>query len=222
MSRILKLVQLDKALLKPYYKSFILVLIVPLFVIYNAKDIAFGIIFYMCMISMTSSYTFSVAEKNDLNRLYGLLPVSKRDIVEGRYVFTALTGLVGILFSIVSNSIMLTLMNVSFKIDDVISGIAIGLVVYFLFTAIQLPGFFKLGAIKGKYFSFIPLIGLSMMGVLGELAVKGTQKTELSDSFLSGLLNSPSGLLICAVLFSIIVYGISAGISQRIFNKMEL
>jgi len=222
MSNVLKLVWLDRALLKPYYKTFIIVFLVPLFVVYNAKDIIFGITFYMCMMSMTSSYTFSVAEKNDLNRLYGLIPVSKREIVEGRYVFTVLVGLIGILFSAVTNSIMLTLMKVPFEINDVIFGIAIGLVIYSIFTAIELPGFFKLGAIKGRYFSYIPLIGLSLVGVLAGFAAKSAQETELSAGSLSGFLNSPSGVLICAVLFSIAVYGISIGITQRIFDKMEL
>lgn len=222
MSRIMKLVQLDKALLKPYYKSFILVFLIPLFVVYNAKDISFGIIFYMCMLSMTSSYTFSIAEKNNLNRLYGLLPVNKGDIVKGRYAFTALFGLAGIIVAIAVNSILLKLMGVSFDMDNVIAGIAIGLAFYFLFTAVQLPGFFKLGAIKGRYFSFIPLIGLSTIAIISNIVLKSTQKAETSDSFVSSFLNSSCGLLVCAVLFCIVAYGISIGISKRIFNKMEL
>lgn len=218
MNNILKLVQLDKALLKPYYKYFLVIIFGPLPMMFAYKDIMQSLVFATIMISMTSNYTFSVVEKNDLGRLYGLLPVSKKEIVFGRYIFTALMGLVAILISAVLNSILLTIMKVQFKIDEVIIGICVGIVLYSLFTTIQLPGFFKYGALKGKFFSFIPLIGLFSMAFI----VNSINPTLVSKASPIAILNSPFGMLIIALLSAVVLYSISIGISQRLYDRMEL
>lgn len=218
MNNISKLVQLDKALLKPYYKYFFVIFITPVLMAFSYKDIILSIVFATIMIAMTSSYTFSVAEKNDLNRLYGLLPVSKKDIVAARYIFTALLGLVAILLSVIFNSAVLAMIKVPFQTDEVIIGIGVGILLYSLFTAIQLPGFFKFGALKGKLFSFVPLIGLFLMGFIAKSLnlLSGSKASSLA------ILNSPFGILMIAIILAVVLYGISIGISQRIYDKMEL
>lgn len=218
MSNISKLVKLDLALLKPYYKYFLVIIIAPVLMALGYKDIIPSIVFATIMITMTSNYTFSVVEKNDLNRLYGLLPVSKKDIVAGRYFFTAQMGLVAILISAVLNSIVLVILKVPFKIDEVIIGIGVGIILYSLFTAIQLPGFFKYGALKGKLFSFIPLIGLFLMGFI----VQSIDSTILSKASSLAILNSPFGMLMISILSAVVIYSISIGVSQRIYNRIEL
>lgn len=218
MSNISKLIQLDKALLKPYLKYFLIIIFCTVPMMLGYKEIMSSMVFATIMISVTSSYTFSVAEKNDLNRLYGLLPVSKKDIVTGRYVFTALMGLFGILVSVILNLIILTIVEVPFTLDEVILSIGVGMLLYFPFTAIQLPGFFKFGAIKGKAFSFIPLFGLFFMSSI----VKSLSPNSTSNAKLPELLNNPLGMLMIAILLSVVLYGISIGITQRIYDKMEL
>ncbi|HEY5583390.1 MAG TPA: ABC-2 transporter permease [Ruminiclostridium sp.] len=218
MSNIIKLVQLDKALLKPYYKYFLVMIFATVPMMFGFKAIIPSIVFAMSMIAMTSNYTFSVAEKNDLNRLYGLLPVSKKDIVAGRYFFTAIIGFVAIAIMVVLNLIVLTIAKVTITNEEVLLGIGSGIIVYFLFTAIQLPGLFKFGSLKGRLFSFVPFIGIfSASASLNSIRISDT-----SPSFSLEILNSPYALLIFAVLTGVVLYGISLGISQKIYDKMEL
>ncbi|WP_313561634.1 ABC-2 transporter permease, partial [Ruminiclostridium cellobioparum] len=156
MNNVIKMIKLDISLIKPYSKSLLIVFLVPLIVIFGTQDIISGVIFCMSIMAMTSSYTFSIAEKNDLNRLYGLLPVTKRDVVTGRYMFSALTGVIAVLFGVVMNVVILTFTKKSFSYQDTVIAVSVGLMLYTLFTAIQLPGFFKFGAIKGRFITFIP------------------------------------------------------------------
>ena len=149
MSNIIKMLKLDFSLIKPYTKTLLIVFLFPLIV--SVKEFSYGFVLYMSIMAMTSNYTFSVAEKNDLNRLYGLLPVKKEDIVNGRYLFTALTGvLLAISFAIL-NIIIMFFAKMSFSLEDLIVSLSVGLGMYMFFTAIQLPGFFKFGAIKGRF-----------------------------------------------------------------------
>ncbi len=148
MTNILKIVKLDFALIKPYIKIILIAMLSPLIIMYSMKDMISGILFLMCFMAMTSGYTFSVAEKNDLGRLYGLLPISRNNIVTGKYLFIIIQGIVLNVLGVSANAIMLTTLKVNFTSGDILIGISIGLLTYSFFTAVQLPFFFKFGGIK--------------------------------------------------------------------------
>jgi hypothetical protein len=182
------------------------------------QDIVPGIIFCMSMMAMTSNYTFSIAEKNDLNRLYGLIPVTKKDIVAGRYMFSAAGGILAALIGLVLNIIVLTLTNHKFTLEETIVGISVGLLMYFFFTAIQLPGFFKFGAIKGRFISFIPFVGLFFVSVIA----RGVDPESLSKLPTIAVLNNAYAFFVVSILLDIIFYGISMGVTLKMYEKMEL
>ncbi|EMS72136.1 ABC-2 transporter permease [Ruminiclostridium cellobioparum] len=218
MNNVIKMIKLDISLIKPYSKSLLIVFLVPLIVIFGTQDIISGVIFCMSIMAMTSSYTFSIAEKNDLNRLYGLLPVTKRDIVTGRYMFSALTGVIAVLFGVVMNVVILTFTKKSFSYQDMVIAVSVGLMLYTLFTAIQLPGFFKFGAIKGRFITFIPFIGMFLVGVIA----KGVSPENLQKIPDIAVLNNVSAFFAVSILLDIVIYGISMGFTQKLYDGMEL
>ncbi|ACL74611.1 ABC-2 transporter permease [Ruminiclostridium cellulolyticum] len=217
MTNILKLVKLDFALIKPYIKIIFIALLSPLIVMYTMRDIISGTIFCMCIMAITSGYTFSVVEKNDLNRLYGLLPVGRKDIVSARYLFIALEGLILNFIGVSANAIILTILKVNFTFSDILIGFSVGHVVYYFFTAIQLPLFFKFGGIKGRFFSFLPFLGIFS---ISEVA-KRMSTDKLAELSSIAIINNPYGILILSILFGILSYSISVGISQKIFSRLE-
>lgn len=217
MTNILKIVKLDFALIKPYIKIMLIALASPLIIMYTTKDMVSGILFCMCFMAMTSGYTFSVAEKNDLSRLYGLLPISRNNIVTGRYLFILMEGVILNLVGITANAIILTITKVNFTVDDVLIGISVGHFIYFFFTAIQLPLFYKFGGIKGRFLSFLPFIGIFSTS---EVA-KRMSSDKLAELSSIAILNNPYGLLAISILTSIIFYCISIEISQRIYSRID-
>ncbi len=218
MNNVIKMIKLDISLIKPYSKSLLIVFLVPLIVISGTQDIISGIIFCMSIMAMTSSYTFSIAEKNDLNRLYGLLPVTKRDIVTGRYMFSALIGVIAVLYGVIINAVVLTLTKKSFSYQDTVIAVSVGLILYTLFTAIQLPGLFKFGAIKGRFITFIPFLGIFLVGVIA----KGVDLENLQKIPDIAVLNNVSAFFAVSILLDIIIYGISMGFTQKLYDGMEL
>ncbi len=218
MNNVIKMIKLDISLIKPYSKSLLIVFLVPLIVIIGTQDIISGLIFCMSIMAMTSSYTFSIAEKNDLNRLYGLLPVTKKDIVTGRYMFSALTGIVAVLSGLVMNVATLTFTKKSFSYQDMVIAVSVGLTLFTLFTAIQLPGFFKFGAIKGRFITFISFLGMFLVGVIA----KGVNPENLQKLPDIAVLNNVSAFFAVSILLDIVIYGISMGITQKLYDRMEL
>ena len=79
MSNILKSTKLDIALVKPYFKTICFTLLLPIVFAAINRSLLTGVSFAMCFIAMTTGYTFSITEKNSMDRLFGILPVRKSD-----------------------------------------------------------------------------------------------------------------------------------------------
>ena len=85
MSNILKSTKLDIALVKPYFKTICFTLLLPIVFAAINRSLLTGVSFAMCFIAMTTGYTFSITEKNSMDRLFGILPVRKSELVIGRF-----------------------------------------------------------------------------------------------------------------------------------------
>ena len=100
MSNILKSAKLDIALVKPYFKTICFTLLLPIVFAAINRSLLTGVSFAMCFIAMTTGYTFSITEKNSMDRLFGILPVRKSELVIGRYVFVLAMGLLSLVISL--------------------------------------------------------------------------------------------------------------------------
>ncbi len=99
MEKIYKAAKLDFILLKYYLKSICFTLFIPLVFVILYRSLMVGVSFAMFLMSMSSIYTFSVAEKNDMQRLYGILPVSDTQLVCGKYLHIFFMGVITLLIS---------------------------------------------------------------------------------------------------------------------------
>lgn len=86
MNPAMKCMKLDFMLLKPYAKSVLLVLLVPLMFPFFTGSLLEGLSFGVTVTAMTTAYTFSISEKNGMERFYGFLPVGRGSLVAGRYL----------------------------------------------------------------------------------------------------------------------------------------
>ena len=123
------------------------------------RSLLTGVSFAMCFIAMTTGYTFSIVEKNAMERLYGILPVRKSDLVVGRYIFIIIMGLTALIFSLIVHPVILTFLGVPISAAEFAGAATIGIFLFALYTVFQLPGYYKLGSIKGRVFMYIPVAG---------------------------------------------------------------
>lgn len=168
MKDIVNIAKLNYLLIKPYQKSLLKTLLIPLFFTAISRSLISGISFAMFMMAMTSVYTFQIEEKNQMARLFCLIPAEKSKLVIGRYFFVVLTGLAAWIFSIISNSILLRIEGVALSGETVLIASLTGLLLYLIYISFQLPGFYKYGAIRGRTFVYIPVIGFLLLFVLIE------------------------------------------------------
>ena len=94
-----------------------------------------------------------------MERLYGILPIKKSEIVTGRYLFVLALGALALAVSLIIQPIVLRAMGESVGTLDIISAAIGGLFLFALYTVFQIPGYYKYGAIKGRVFMYIPVAG---------------------------------------------------------------
>ena len=159
MSNILKATKLDFSLVKPYVKVIGFTMLLPIAFAAINRSILTGVSFAMCFIAMTTGYTFSVTEKNSMERLYCILPVKKSEMVMGRYLFVVVLGVIALAVSLITQPIVLRALGETVDPFDIISAAIGGLFLFALYTVFQIPGYYKFGSIKGRVFMYIPVAG---------------------------------------------------------------
>ncbi len=159
MSNILKATRLDFSLVKPYVKVIGFTMLLPIAFAAINRSILTGVSFAMCFIAMTTGYTFSVTEKNSMERLYGILPVKKSEMVMGRYLFVVVLGVIALVVSLITQPIVLRALGETVEPFDIISAAIGGLFCLHFTRYFKFPGYYKFGSIKGRVFMYIPVAG---------------------------------------------------------------
>ena len=144
MSNTLKATKLDFSLVKPYIKVIGFTMLLPIAFAAINRSLLTGVSFAMCFIAMTTGYTFSVTEKNSMERLYGILPIKKSEMVTGRYLFVLALGAMALVVSLITQPIVLRAMGESVGAFDMISAAIGGLFLFALYTVFQIPGLLQI------------------------------------------------------------------------------
>ena len=207
--KIWKAAKLDFKLLKYYYKSICFTLLIPLAFILLYRTLVVGISFAMFMMAMSSIYTFSVADKNNMQRLYRVLPIS----VEELHVF--LMGLLAVTVSSILQPVILGLLGISAAIPEIIMAALAGMVLYITYVCFQIPAYYKFGPIKGRVFMYVPVAGIL-------LTMFVVEKADINTSLLFSRIAENRYLGSCLlILYLAVIVVISIRTSVRITEKKE-
>lgn len=216
MRDIWRTTKLDFSLIRPYVKTICFTMILPVVFAAINRSLLTGVSFAMCFIAMTTGYTFSIVEKNAMERLYGILPVRKSDLVVGRYIFIIIMGLTALIFSLIVHPVILTFLGVPISAAEFAGAATIGIFLFALYTVFQLPGYYKLGSIKGRVFMYIPVAGFLATLLLIAKIPAGEGR------LLAAVIHSPVLLMLSAVIFVAAMYAISILVSIKIFKNKEM
>ena len=137
-------------------------------------------------------------------------------MVIGRYIFMIIMGFAALIFSLVAHPILLTILGENISIFDCMNVASIGILLFALYTVFQLPGYYKLGSIKGRVLFYIPVAGF----LITLLPI--TQIPVGESKLLFTVINSPALLMLLSVIFVIVMYAISILVSIKILKNKEV
>ncbi|KPI56807.1 hypothetical protein IM33_03040 [Clostridioides difficile] len=213
MNYTIKCMKLDLLLLKPYLKSMLLVLLVPLLITFFTGTLFEGLSFAATVMAMTTGYTFSVVEKNNLDRFYGFLPVKRNALVLGRYLIIFFTGFAALVFTLLVQVIILNFKTSAPSLQEIVGSFLLCAALFCIYACVQIPGYYRFGSIKGKMFMFIPTVGFLLFYYLVKLLTENTVNSTLN------FIPNNMVLIIGSIGIMVLIVAISAIISTRIVEK---
>ncbi len=195
-----------------------------------------GIIFMMEMFSLTTSASH-YDEQNDWAAFRLTMPVSRRDIVTGRYLFVFLGSLVCAALTVFGALVFAGLASVDMLpagVADVVRldadairvggfTLAVCGAMGMLTASVSMPMFFKFGQTKAtQWLPFIMvLLGMApfmVVGFMGEEALVAAQQALSFAETPEGLMSFAVG----AVVFGVVCYIVSALVSLRVYKARDL
>ena len=195
-----------------------------------------GIIFMMEMLSLTTSASH-YDEQNDWAAFRLTMPVSRRDVVLGRYLFVFLGSLVCAALTVFGALVFAGLASVDMLpagVADVVRldadairvggfTLAVCGAMGMLTASVSMPMFFKFGQTKAtQWLPFIMvLLGMApfmVVGFMGEEALVAAQQALSFAETPEGLMSFAVG----AVVFGVVCYIVSALVSLRVYKARDL
>ena len=163
------------------------------------------------------STIFAVVEKNNLNKLYGILPVEKRETVIGRYLFSLLAGVVVLALA----AILTLVISFIFK-DELTASVFVywlcgSYLLYCILISLQFPLYFKYDFSKIAVFANLPYI---IIILIGTYLIK--KEPKLFGQTISFFTHNPYMIWVTGIIVAIVMLGISTLISIWLYKRREL
>lgn len=124
-------------------------------------------------------------------------------------------GITALIFSLAVHPVILTILGESISVFEHIFAAVIGIFLFALYTVFQLPGYYKLGSIKGRVFMYIPVAGFLITLLLITKIPVGESK------LLFTVINSPLLLMLLTFILVIAMYVVSIFVSIKILKNKE-
>lgn len=223
MTQTLRVARLDFYTIRQYlgFRQLGLFLLIAFVLCYMNGSSGFSIGILMMYGLFYTAYPFAIGEKTKMDLLYASLPLQKKTLVFGRYLFALLinlgSGVIAFLFTFVTALVL--------RQDFIFGDTAAAIVgCFFLFTlveAMQIPFYFKLGYTKAKLVVFLPLLVVpaALFGLLQLAQERGLvdQMTEFGYR----VSQNPVPLVLFSMLVWVLLMAISLLCSLQNYHKRE-
>lgn len=213
--------KLDAYTMKPLWKMALGFLIVPM-ILGVVTDPLISIMVTMTFVAFLLNIVFSIGENSNFDKLYGILPIQQRQIVIGRYLFSAL---VLTLFAIASYLIyvVLAMSQGSVNYAAGFAFLCVSMMIACFFISIQFPIYFKMEYSKAAFMSVVPYIvcfaiGSPLISQLMKDPVIFTRVMEIVEFFQQRLFL----LALCGIGGSIGMLLLSYQIAKHVVQKKRM
>jgi len=158
VSNVIQSMKLDYHIQKTRYTTFFGVgyaLAVVLGVVTRTPYVA--VLIAMIISAAFSSFVFWVTERNNLGRLYGVLPLRQSELVLGRYLYTLLFGLANALAASLLTCVLSRVTGTPLAFLDLSAYLCASFLYFCLFTSIVFPVYFRFGFTRNYFLANVPL-----------------------------------------------------------------
>ena len=197
MSNIFKSVKLDHEIMKRHYTMFAIAYILGIVLSVLSKTPIYGTMIIMVFSALVASQYFSVYEKNNLEKLYGVLPLKKCEVITGRYLYALCIAFINSIIAMAIATLISSLTNKAVSVIELLTYWSGGFLYFCLMVAVTFPLYFKFPFSKVSVFSNLPFY---LIFILTFILTRKTNVLEQAGPAVQGL---TSNLTIAAIAFGL-------------------
>lgn len=222
MSKLISFVRLDFHTIKPYKNSILIIIILGIGMGFGFKSASTLSSYFMMFLMVIMSYPFSIGDKNGLDTLYGTLPLNKKNIVAGRYLFVLMLEIIFVFLALLCSFALSVVCNLEFILSQELLVLCLCSVVFSIVVAIQYPIYFKLGYNKAKFIALIPLLAVFLIVIQLPMLVKLFNLNFSLEVLFANIAEKPLLMCLIFVATGLFVLAISCKISQKFYIKRDI
>ncbi len=214
MTAAVKMFRLDLLTMQAYLKSYMIFMLYPVMFAWW-EPTAMGVMAGF-MLAMLGSSIFSVQEKNKLERLYGMLSISDRGLVAGRYLFLFANCLTVQLVMLPLHFLVSRLTGKMPAGQDLLLAIGLSYFLFWMQSSYQVPLFFKFGYTKMRLWVTLPFVlialGFGLLTPMFKLKEAAPSIEAWFEQIHQNSLSLSLVLLALGTLLGVVSYLISIGV----------
>lgn len=219
MNRILNAAKLDFLAGKSALKMTAMLLFFAIAIGALTKGPIYTMIFTMVFSVTSCGAIFSIHEKSHSDRLYGILPLKKSEMIMGRYLYALIIGGVYVVIAGILGCIMSRITGNNLDALSYWSTLALAFIYFSFAVGISYPIYLKFSFAKAYVFTMLP------MYIIAVLILVLTKKTNfISDvgQVIQFFTDNQALIPLMGILIGLVILVISALISNLIYTRKEI
>jgi len=176
-------------------------------------------IFMMVFGVSSSGSVFSVHEKSRSDRLYGILPLKKSDIIVGRYLFALIIGLAYAVVAAILGFVLSIIMLGKVDMLPYLAALAVAFAYFCFATSIAYPIYFRFSFSKAYVFTMLPMYIIAVMLLF---ATRRMNVAAAIGPVVKFFTDHTALLPVFGLLAGLIMLTVSALIAYKVYQRKEL
>ncbi len=222
MNQIANCAKFDYRMVMVYKKTYWLFFLVPLLYLFISQNVMNGLYVSGIMAIMMIGYPFSIEEKGRVELRLRSMPVSWKEMVWGRYLYTVLFLALFLLLISAESVLLGAIFGLDIVLWQIFAGYGVSLGVVLLFAALQLPVFYKFGYMKSRIVVFLPFIVLWFAVMILGNYLTSREETPVLLEKIEAVFADPFMVGIVLVVIVLLSLAFSLFLSTGICRKKDM
>lgn len=219
MSNVLKSMKLDNYILKANYKMFVALYVVATVIAVVTKIPVLAQAIVTLISAPFIGLFFSICEKDNLGKLYGILPLARSETVVGRFLYALSVGVVNGMISVALAYIISLVTGNGLDHLTFIAVVSASFLYFSLFIAILFPVYFKFPFSRVYMLVNLPIY---LLGVASMFVLRKTDLLQSMGQVVQYFTSNQEMIWITGFGLGLILLAVSCLLSCVIYQKREL
>lgn len=172
----------------------------------------------MMFTTQVGSTIFQVSEKNNLGKLYGILPLRKIERVLARYLYALILEIGSAVVAVIAALILCRVLGMTFDLLPFLTVLGLSFVYYCFSVAFLYPILIRFSFSKGYLFSMVPIF---LMFFLIYLLADNSAFLAMANKIAPFFTAHPYLILLCSAVIGIAVLAASVLIANPLSKKED-